>query len=99
MCDVCTDKLSSIGDDRSMPRVQCHIIRLKREELAQGGNIRSKVLEYCGALAEHSVSGVQGAIVRDVQADGVGGVAWGMNDLHWRGGTGYGEELAVCETM
>lgn len=99
MCDVRPDEFSALSYDRAMSRVQHRVIRLKREERAKGGDVRSEVFEDGGALAEDGVGGIEGAVGGDVEADGVGGVPWGVDDLHWGRRTGYGKELAVCEVV
>ena len=42
---------------------------------------------------------IRGAVSGYVEADGVGGVPWGVDDLHWGRTVGYGKELAVCEVV
>ena len=34
-----------------------------------------------------------------MDVDGVGGVPWGVDDLHWGRRVGHGKELAVCEVV
>ena len=99
MCDVRPDEFSALSYNRAVSRVQHRVIRLKREERAKGGDVRSEVFEDGGALAEDGVSRIEGAVGGDVEADGVGSVPWGVDDLHWRRRTGYGKELAVCEIV
>jgi len=99
MCDVRPDEFSSLSHNRAMSRVQHCVIRLKREERAKGGDVRSEVFEDGGALAEDGVGGIESAVGGDVEADGVGGVPWGVDDLHWGRRVGYGKELAVCEVV
>jgi len=102
MCDVRPDEFSALGHNRAVSRVQHRVIRLKREERAKGGDVRSEVFEDGGALAEDAedgVGGIEGAVGGDVEADGVGGVPRGVDDLHWGRTVGYGKELAVCEVV
>jgi len=81
MCDVRPDEFSAISHNRAMSRVQHRVIRLKREERAKGADVLCEVFEDGGALAEDGVNSIEGAVGGDVEADGVGGVPWGVDDL------------------
>jgi len=93
------DEFSALRHNRAMSRVQHRVIRLKREERAKGGDVRSGVFEDGGASAEDGVGGMEGAVGGDVEADGVGGVPWGVDDLYWGRRVCYGKELAMCEVV
>ena len=69
-----------------MSRVQHRVIRLKHEERAKGGDVRSEVFEDGGALAEVGVGGIEArsADVESVVCPGV-----------WM--TRIGEEESVME--
>ena len=58
MCDVRPDEFSALSYNRAVSRVQHRVIRLKREERAKGGDVRSEVFEDGGALAEDGVGGI-----------------------------------------
>lgn len=63
------------------------------EHLVQAGEVSGEVLEDGGAVPEDGVGGVERAIVRDVQADGVDGVSGGVQHPQ------EGRPAAVCERL